>query len=136
LKVSVEVNLDGLEAKLQELGPKVAKRTLRKSLKAVGTMWVSAAKAKVPKDTGALADSIDMKMRTKPSEESGSVTVSPMYGGKGSQDPGVYAMFVEFPMKNRPKYHTQPFLRPTFDATAEAAIALFAETTKTNLEGM
>lgn len=134
--MTVKVDLQGLEQKLHDLGPKIAKRTLRKSLKAVGTMWVDAVKARAPKDSGDLANSISMKMRTRPNDESGSVTVGPAYTGKGSQDPGVYGMFVEFGLKNKQMYPRQPFLRPAFDATAEKAIEVFAETMKNNLEGM
>jgi hypothetical protein len=83
-----------------------------------------------------LKDSVIARVRTQKGGSAGKVSVGPGYGGKGSQDPGVYGMFVEFPMKKRPKYPTQPFMRPTFDATAEKAIGLFADTMKEALEGL
>lgn len=46
-----------------------------------------------------------------------------------TEDPGVYALFVEFGRPNR-KGHTyqaaQPFMRPTFDQDADSAVKAFA----------
>jgi HK97 gp10 family phage protein len=94
-------------------------------------------KSRVPVDTGSLRDSIIKQVKTKKDkngEVSGSVTVVPEYTSLGSQDPGVYAMFVEFGVTRRPNYPAQPFARPTLDATGDKAVKLFADTLKDVLE--
>ena len=136
MKIECKVDLSGFEGKLIELGPKLARKGMRKALTQVGKFWVGEVKSRVPVDSGDLKDSVIARVSTKKGGNAGRVSVGPGYSGKGKQDPGVYGMFVEFPMKNRPKYPTQPFMRPTFDATAEKAMQLFADTLKESLEGL
>src|SRR5665213_209052 len=135
LKFSCKVDLSGIEGKLIELGPKLARKGMRKALSQVGKYWVGEVKSRVPVDTGELKDSVIARVSTKKGGSAGKVSVGPGYSGKGSQDPGVYCKFVEFPMKKRPLYPTQPFMRPTFDATADKAVQLFADSLKEALEG-
>jgi HK97 gp10 family phage protein len=135
--------LEGVSEQLLSLESKIARRLLRKSLKAVGVFWVEAVKSRVPIDTGALRDSIVAKVYTRKGKwtsgglPSGSVTVGPGYGvqrtdGKKSAPPGVYGMWVEFGLKAK-KYPKHPFLRPTFDSTGSAAVDIFAETMRSGL---
>ena len=137
---SVKVDIKGLGdtvKTMRELGPKLARKGLRKSLRAVGDYWIPEMKSRVPVDTGSLRDSVIRQVKTKRDkngEVSGTVTVGPEYTGKGSQDPGVYAMFVEFGVRSKAKYPAQPFARPTLHATGDKAVKLFADTLKDVLE--
>lgn len=137
-RVTCSVDLHGTEEELIAVGPRIAKRLLRRALRVVGQLWVADVKAHVPVNTGALRDSIDFKIRTNSREDGGSVTVGPTYtsgktGGQ-SQSPGLYGMFVEFGVKSRANYPAQPFMRPTFDATADSIIELFAAKLREDLE--
>jgi HK97 gp10 family phage protein len=140
MKIECKVDLSGFEGRLIELGPKLARKSMRKALTSVGKFWVGEVKSRVPVDTGALKDSIISRVRVKKGGTEGKVSVGPGYTVSNkvrdtSQDPGVYGMFVEFPMKNRPTYPTQPFMRPTFDSTADKAVEIFADSLKEALEG-
>lgn len=138
MHVESRVELHGIEGELSALGPKIARRLFRKALKAVGVMWKEEARSRVAVDTGDLQESIDFVIQTH--SGGGKVTVGPTFDARGtegssdqSQSPGLYGMFVEFGrMKNRPMA-AQPFLRPTFDTTAEKAVGLFADTLKDGL---
>lgn len=138
-RVTVKVDLHGTEEELIAIGPRIAKRLLRRALRVVGQLWVEDVKRNVPVDTGALRDSINFKIRTNPREDGGSVTVGPTYisgkgtKAKGSQSPGVYGMFVEFGVKSR-QYPAHPFMRPAFDADAQKVVDLFAAKLREDLE--
>jgi HK97 gp10 family phage protein len=141
MEVSCNVNLNGLEEKLQELGPKFAKKALRKALAASGDYWVAEMKARVPVDSGDLRESIDKKIKMKRGKggapSSATVSVGPTFGktprqpGDGSQQPGVYGMFEEFGTKRQ---SPQPFVRPTFDATADQVVSIFVDVLRGDLE--
>jgi HK97 gp10 family phage protein len=134
VKIEVKVNLGGVPEKLSALPTKLARRVMRKALKAVGLYWIGELKSRVPILSGELRDSIDQKVSVRDEGQSGTVTVGPTWGrGKGNQSPGLYAMFVEFGLRVK-RYPMQPFMRPTFDATAEKATKLFADTLKGELE--
>lgn len=137
-KVTVKVDLHGLEEDLLQAGPKIAKKLFRRALKVVGELWKQGLKSRVPSDTGSLAESIDYVIKMSPREDSGTVTVGPTYiagkgGKKGSESPGVYGMFVEFGLKLR-KYMFKPWMRPEFDTSADAIIELFAANLREDLE--
>jgi HK97 gp10 family phage protein len=131
MNVQVNVNLNGLEEKLHELGPKLAKSALRKALKAGAKILEDDAKSRAPVDTGALRESIKTKISMSPKNDRGSASVGPMFDlaslKKGSdkdksQSPGVYGMIVEFGNKRQ---RASPFLRPAFDSKGEAVVAQF-----------
>jgi HK97 gp10 family phage protein len=139
MEVTVKVDFGGVAEKLNELGPKLARKALRKGVGAVGDMWVTEMKARVPTDTGDLRDSIAKKVSTskKGNDLSATVTVGPTYDtksrnpGDSSQQPGTYGMFVEFGTKSS---HAQPFMRNTFDNTSQKAIQILADTLKDELQ--
>lgn len=141
MEVAATVNLNGLEKALQELGPKLARKALRKAVKQVGEMWESEMKARVPVDSGDLKDSIKYKITAKKGKQGEpstmKVSVGPAFGttsrneGDGSQQPGVYGMFEEFGTK---KSTPHPFMRPTFDATADKAVQIFVATLRADLD--
>jgi HK97 gp10 family phage protein len=140
-RVVCRVDLHGTEEELIAVGPRIAKRLLRRALRVVGQLWVEDVKSKVPVDTGALRDSIQFKIRTNSREDGGSVTVGPTFDttkgikkkGSTSQSPGVYGMFVEFGVKSR-QFPAQPFMRPVFDADAQKVVDLFAAKLREDLE--
>lgn len=141
--VSCKVDFGGIDQKLQELEPKIVRSLLRKALRGVGLYWVPEVQSRVPVLMGDLKNSIGFTVKTRKAAKgsdrlpSGIVTVGPTYidrtdGRENSQSPGVYGMFVEFGLKVK-KYARQPFMRPTFDSTADRAIEVFAETVKSGL---
>jgi HK97 gp10 family phage protein len=142
IKTTVKVDLHGTEEELLAVGPRIAKRLLRRALQAVGEVWKAALRDAVPVDTGALRDSINYKVQTRKSDQAGTVTVGPSFDtngaetkseGNSNQSPGVYGMFVEFGLKKK-QYKNTPFMRPTFDSSAEAIIDYFAKNLRDDLE--
>ncbi|SNS77733.1 phage protein, HK97 gp10 family [Granulicella rosea] len=102
-------------------------------------MWVDEMKSRVPVDTGGLRDSIKAKVSSRGGKNSASakVSVGPTYdtktakkNGAPSQQPGVYGMFVEFGTKDA---KATPFMRPTFDATTDKAVEIFANVIREDL---
>lgn len=141
LSVKVDIKgLDGVVEKMRELGPKLARRGMRKALTKVGDYWVDEVQSRVPVSSGDLKDSIVKKVTTrkdKNGEVGGTVSVGPRYDGRGSQSPGVYGMFIEFGVKSSKsplRAEGQPFMRPTFDSTKETAVEIFSKTLKNVLE--
>jgi hypothetical protein len=140
MKITCHVDLHGLEEDLIQLGPKIARRIFRKLLTTIGKLWADDVRAKVPVDEGTLKDSIGYVVTTSPKNDFASVTVGPTYDtnraknqASRTEDPGIYGLFVEYGLKKR-KYTFTPFMRPTFDATAEAIITLFAAGLREDLE--
>lgn len=139
-RITCKVDLHGVEEDLLRLGPKIAKRLLRKALKAVGIVAVEAIKAHVPVDSGDLRDSIGYVIKTSGKQDSASMQIGPTYDKKAakaakntSESPGVYGMFVEFGVKSR-KYKKTPYMRPTFDVSADRWVQVFAENLREDLE--
>ena len=141
MEVKVNVRLNGLEEKLEQLAPKLARRALRKGVKAVGDMWIAEMQGRVPVDTGNLRESIKAVISTKSRGKvaSAKVAVGPSLDLKdprrktddSSQQPGVYGMFVELGTSKMP---ARPYMRGTFDATKDKAVQLFAEVLRDELE--
>jgi HK97 gp10 family phage protein len=136
--VTVKVDMGDLIPKLQRVGKKLARKSLRKAFRAVGKFWVAEVKGKVPILSGDLRNSIAMKITTNKTGTGGSVEVGPRSDavrtdGKKSVGPGVYGMWVEFGLKKK-KYPKQPFIRPVYDATSETVQQIFADVLKADLE--
>jgi HK97 gp10 family phage protein len=137
------VNLNNVDKRLLDVEPKIARKLIRKALTDVGKFWVPAVQSRVPVLEGDLKQSIHAVVRTRRASEktaglpTGSVKVGPCYGtprsdGRHSFVPAIYGMWVEFGVKSK-KYPSQPFLRPSFDATVNTVIELFAETLRSGL---
>jgi|GEM_PF-3988194 len=142
---AVKVDIKGLGDcvdKMRELGPKLARKGLRRALNKVGDFWVPEVQSRVPVHSGDLKNSIRKAVKTrkdKTGEISGTVWVgpaadAPRTDGKDSVGPGVYGMWVEFGLKKKKKYPAQPYMRPTLDATGDKAVKLFGDTLKDVLE--
>ncbi len=133
MNITVEVSgLKGVEDALAQAGPKLAKRAMRKALKAGAEKFVAEAKARAPvlktptknRRAGDLRDAITSLIKLSPKQDRGRARVGPKYTGKGSDDPGVYGMFQEFGTRDAP---AQPFLRSTFDGQHDAALEAFTD---------
>jgi HK97 gp10 family phage protein len=141
MEITVEVQgLKGVEAALEDAGPKLAKRALRKALRAGGQLMVDAAKARAPllkeatkrRKPGDLRDSIGMKVALSAKQESGTVSVGPMRDrSKGKDSPGIWGMFVEFGSVHGA---AQPFMRPGFDYSSQPALEAFTEVIREGVE--
>ena len=139
IKVDVQ-GLKGVEDALAQAGPKLAKRALRKALKAGGDLLVASARSRAPllkvatkrRQPGELRDSIGMKIVLSAKQESGTVTIGPLKDkAKGKDSPGTWGMFVEFGSVHGP---AQPFMRPGFDSSSQAALEAFTEVIREGVE--
>jgi HK97 gp10 family phage protein len=130
------MNLTGfkeLAAALRELGPRVAKNSLRRAVSAGSTVIKDDARARAPKDTGEMAKDILVKReRDTKGEMSAKYSVFVLTGkksrlkGKGrnvSRD-SFYWRFVEF---GTSKMAAQPFMRPAFESRKEEAVKVIGE---------
>ena len=139
MDVKVSVDFGGIPEKLEQLGPKLARKALRRAVSKAGDLWVTEMKAKVATESGDLRDSIDKKVSsTKQGNNlSAKVSVGPTYNtksrkpGDSSQQPGTYGLFVELGTK---KMSARPFMRPVFDATADKVVQIVADTLREDLE--
>lgn len=141
--MDITVKIQGLEKlreTMQEAGPKLAKRCVRKGLKTGGQIFVDAAKSHAPvlqegtpqRRPGELRDSIDMNIKLSTKEDRGVAHIGPKKEkGKGSEQPGVYGMFVEFgSIHGAP----QPYLRPAFAQAGDRALEAFADVMREGIE--
>lgn len=114
--------LQDLERKLLSYGDRLAKNGLRASVAAGARVVLKEARANVPVDTGTLKRSLYMKQIR---EESTNTVQTYFVGarfGKAEQKKNrdaFYFPFVEFGTEKMP---AQPFMRPAFESTKEAAI--------------
>ena|ERR1035437_1025047 len=141
MELTVQVlGLKGVEDALAQAGPKLAKRALRKALRAGGEVMVDAAKGRAPvlkqgtpqRKPGELRDSIGMVVKLSPTEESGTVRIGPLRDkAKGKNSPGIWGSFVEFGSVHGA---AQPFMRPGFDSSKEAALDKFTEVIRAGVE--
>lgn len=139
MDVQVNVSLNGLEEKLNQIGPKLAKAALRKALKAGAQILEDEVKIRAPVDSGDLRDSISTVVKISSKFENGRASVGPAYdtqlskqGKDTSQDPGVYGKWVELGLDSR-NYPRHQFLRPAFDSKAQEAVEKFAEVLRDGL---
>lgn len=103
--LSVKVDMKGLDTidKIREIGPKLARKGLRKALNAVGNYWIPEVQSRVPVLSGDLRSSIIKAIKTKRDKKndeiSGTVWVGPAANAertdnKDSVGPGVYGIWV------------------------------------------
>lgn len=115
----VRLHVDGLkeaERALRDLGPKVARRVLRKAVQAGANRWLYSAQLKVPVDSGLLLSTLVAKTGT--SKKKG--RVSARVGMKAGDFKGesFYGSFLEY---GTHKMEARPYLRPAFDEQRENA---------------
>lgn len=136
MNITVEITgLKGVEDALSQAGPKLAKRALRKALKAGGAVLLATAKSRAPvlakasptRRPGELREALDMTLKLSPKEESGTARVGIKREKRGKttdQSPSVWASFVEFGTKDSTP---QPYMRPAYDGAKKAAEEAFTE---------
>ena len=141
MEVTVDIEgLKGVEDALAGAGPELAKRAMRKALRAGGKVLLEAARNRAPVLTkatpkripGALRDSLTMKVQLSPKQESGVVHVGSQYKGGGHNSPAVYGKWVEFGSVHNPQ--PQPFMRPAFDSASKDAEEAFTEVMRAEVE--
>lgn len=143
MELTVEIKgLEGVEDALAQAGPTLAKRALRKALVAGGEVFRDGAKRRAPvlkqgtpqRRPGELRDAIDMRVNLTAKEEAGTVHVGPRREkGGGSQQPGVYGLFVELGTE---KMRAQPYMRPAFDAEGAKAQEAFTAVMRAGVESL
>lgn len=130
------VKIEGLkeiEDALAAAGPKLARGAVRKALKAGGTVFLNRAKALAPilteatprRRPGELRDAIAEVEKMNPRLQTGRSRVGLKYdkkAKKGTEDPGVYGLFVEFGTK---KMAAHPYMRPAYDEAKKEAESVF-----------
>ena len=113
-----EVKVEGLTELLEKftaLDERVAKRALRKALRAGGKVFKDAIIARTPVKTGQLRDDIIAATSVNASEGTGTTSAGPT---KHSY----YGEFEEFGTSHQP---AKPFIRPAFDAAGDDALEAF-----------
>lgn len=131
------MNLTGfkeLADALRELGPRVAKNTLRRAVAAGATVVRTDARSKAPVDTGEMRKDIMVKReRDTKGEASAKYSVFVRSGkksrlagkGRNVQKNSFYWRFLEF---GTSKMSARPFMRPAFESKKEDAVRIIGET--------
>lgn len=132
--LEVEITgLDELEAKLKDIGDKLARKHLRKALRAGGKVLQEALVESAPvatgdtpagHDPGTLRDSIRPRLGMSSIKEEGKVSVGP------SKD-AFWGRFSEFGTRHEP---ARPWIRSAFDSSAQVALNAFVDALKQGLQ--
>jgi HK97 gp10 family phage protein len=123
-----------LKAKLDELGAKLAAKTLGQAMRKSFAPVLAAAQAMAPVDTGLLRESLSITLRRN--RKSGSIQVGLRIGGgaRAKLAAGAAAAFGERSFPAARRWHfvefgtadmaAHPFLRPALDSQAARVLAL------------
>jgi len=123
--------LDKLKENLDRFPIEIAKAGLREALAAGGAELLREAKSLAPVDTGALKQSVGMKITQDKGLDTNIVSIGPRYKKKpkdGKKSPGIYGLFVEI---GTSKMAPRPWLRPALQAAKDRAVRAFAVKLKT-----
>jgi HK97 gp10 family phage protein len=123
--------LDELEQKLNELAPAAAKRAVRRSVREGLKVFQTAIEEKAPRDTGHLAESINIGTKTTGGD--GEDTTGGILGVVGPAKDAFYALFQEFGTKHQ---HAQPFITPAYEENKDVVLQVFRNTLNEELEGL
>ena len=126
-----------LERKLKALGSEtIAKRVLRKAIRAGVKPILSAARANVPVESGALKKSLANKVKVNKSAAYGLVGPATDYVGENGQRPSKYAHLVEYGhvSKTGQVIPPHPFIRTTADESLSGARDAYAEKLAAEIE--
>lgn len=129
------MNLTGfkeLAESLRELGPRVARNTLRRAVAAGATPIRTRARERAPKDTGEMAKDIQIKREKTEGPHVASYSVFVRTGKKSRlsgrarnvEKNSWYWRLVEF---GTVKMAAQPFLRPSFEELKESSVKIIGE---------
>lgn len=116
---------------MDQLPPRVARSAIKPALSAAGQVFVEALHETVPKDTGALDESISYKVHTTSNLEDASVLAGPRYMGgykHTSEDPGVRGKFLEFgTRKMAPRFWMRRAFEMSKNAAYDASVAVLKQ---------
>ncbi len=127
----LQIKIDGakeLEKKLLSFEPKLARRIVRQTLRAAAKPILAAAKANVPVLTGALKESLKLRVMKKAKHRYGILVATAKGWFKGDT---YYGAFVEF---GTSKMAAKPFIRPAFDSEKENAERIIIDDLKQGIE--
>ena len=132
--VSAEISgLEDVVKTLDALPEKLQRAAMRPALSAAGQVMMAAAEANAPEGpTGQLKAAEDYKVSTSLKDDA-QVTVGPDYGGKGSQDPGVYGLFTEVGTKYQTGQH---WMKRAYDESAGPAADAAIEVLKAVVDNL
>ena len=141
--VSVQlVGFDEMERKLYDLPDKLAKRFMRKALRAGAAMFLRPIRDYMSSHgTGFLASQATMTTKTSAREQQGEANVgfrkkqNPARTGKGASVPTAAneSRWYELGTIHQP---ARPFMRPAFEANWQKALTKFGDVLKEELEGI
>lgn len=126
---SVQINgLDGIEAALNDVAPKVAAQIMRTAGRKAGQLYQGALEERAPVDASAgdphLADHIAVETHTDKGEGQIQVSVGP-------ESDVYWGIFQEFGTHDQ---QAQPFMRPVFEENKDAATQVFVDEVQNGLE--
>ncbi|SRR6266481_3203201 len=127
-----EVHIEGLEEleqKLQQLAPDIAKRAVRKSVRAGIEVFQEAISENAPRHTGHLAESINIKLSVTGGDRDD--TTGGIIGITGPSKDAFYGVFQEYGTAREP---AQPFVAPAYEENKDKVVEVFVETLKDELE--
>jgi HK97 gp10 family phage protein len=112
--------LDGIEELLQIVYPAQAKTAVRTAGRKAGKIWQEAVEEKAPRDTGFLADHINVSTQAGEGDDNSTGSIAVVVAPARQ---AFYAMFQEFGTKNQP---AKPFVQPAYEEHKEEALEVFA----------
>lgn len=131
--MNVTVRIEGVRAiedALGKAGPTLAAGAVRRGLHKGGEVFLERTKSLAPvlteatpqRKPGELRDAIVQVDQMDVKRQAGHTRVGLEYTKRGTDDPAVYGLFVEFGTKNM---HAHPFMRPAYDEGWQQALAAF-----------
>lgn len=119
-----------LERALAQLGPRVARKWLRRAVNVGATPVLQSAREKSPRESGLLAKSLDKKIKTYASSMTAVAIIGPRTDVAGEFEgamrvPWRYAHLVEDGHidASGASVRAQPFMRPAFDQNRAGALS-------------
>jgi HK97 gp10 family phage protein len=140
--------LDELQRELESLAPKLAKRTVRRSLRAGANVIKAAIVQLAPKRSGFLSEHVDVRTRLKRDDLAGTAFVGPNNRETYPDEPAkirkrdkekrprtaaLVTRFLEFGTRKMAK---RPFLTQAADASERAAVDAVVERLKDDLDAL
>jgi len=119
------------ERNINKLASDVEKQAMREAVRKASTPMLQDTRAKAPVRTGALKESLAVKVKTY--KRGNNATVMAIIGpdskfvGANGDTPAKYAHLVEFGTEHSAAH---PFLRPAFDATKDESQRVYAASLK------
>jgi HK97 gp10 family phage protein len=132
--IRITARVEGLkecEEALRELTRATARNQVRKALQAAAQPVVDAAKANVVRNTGTLAEEIQVASRLKRGKRGGRKADVEVFAGPAGRRRASIAHLVEFGAAHLPP---RAFLRPAVDSNLGRVIATFRRELKTNID--